>query len=167
MQLSSSHWSTLSSAIRSGAVCRLSFYGVNLSALDHEAFLVAIGCRGLQSLSVESSVVPRGFVADDLIRTRTAKDLLQLSYADNKGDAPHRCSDDDVLDFYFPTDAAPEVQSRHLNLEGFKVTDMFLTKCFEVSIFRFDFRKLKSHFFSTRAATFSVCVRVQLDPREA
>ncbi|KAH7710491.1 hypothetical protein AAVH_22229 [Aphelenchoides avenae] len=129
MPLCPSHWTTLFSAIRSGAVRRMSFYGVNFSALNDDAFLAAIGCRGLQSLTIESSYVPSGCFTDDLVRSSYAKRLLQLQFSENN--KSHRLSDDAVLDFYLPTDASPGGQSRCFILEGSGVTDLFLAKCFE------------------------------------
>lgn len=158
MPLCPSHWTTLFSAIRSGAVRRMSFYGVNFSALNDDAFLAAIGCRGLQSLTIESSYVPSGCFTDDLVRSSYAKRLLQLQFSENN--KSHRLSDDAVLDFYLPTDASPGGQSRCFILEGSGVTDLFLAKCFEVSIFHFAFQYLK---FRRKMQRFSVSDRAHHD----
>jgi hypothetical protein len=121
MTLSPDHWTMLTDAIRSGAVKFLHFCGVDFSALYDDAFLIAVGCRGLQSLVVCRSVVPSGFVTDDLIRHSVAQDLLQLWFSANESDAPHSLSDEAVLDFFFPAGAVVLVIAQfrlHLNFQA-------------------------------------------------
>lgn len=113
---------------------RLHFNRIDFSALDDGAFLDAVECRGLQSLIVQESTFPSGFVADDLIRSSAAKGLLELWLRGNSNTTPHRHSEGAILDFFFRADEAPEAQPRELTLEGSGVTDSFLTKFFEVNI---------------------------------
>lgn len=132
MALFPGHWATLIDAIRIGAVKCLLFAGVDISALADDAFLAAVACRGLKSLVVQRSVLASGFSMDELIRFSAPKCLTQLSFHENKSDAPHSLSEDAVLDFCFPPDAAPGRHSRTLVREGSGITDLFLTKFFEV-----------------------------------
>ncbi|KAH7684434.1 hypothetical protein AAVH_41058, partial [Aphelenchoides avenae] len=138
MTLLPDQWTTLTDAIRKGAVERLHFSRIEFSALDNDALLVAVGCRGLESLGVRRSVVPRGFVTDDLLRSSVAQGLLELSIYDNVSDLPHRISDDVFLDLYCPSDAAPATQPLSLDLEGSGLTEKFMQKFFEVSDFVMD-----------------------------
>lgn len=62
-------------SVRIGSVRRLCFKFVDFSALDDDAFLVAAGCRGLQTLMVQWSVIPSGFVTDDLLLFVAAQGL--------------------------------------------------------------------------------------------
>lgn len=128
--LSVHHWRVLVDAIRSGAVQRLEFCGIDFRALPDDALLVAVGCRGLRSLEVIHSFAPSDFVTDDLIRSSLAKGLLELCIYGNASDSPHIISEDAVMDVYFP--AALGIQSLTLKLNGFWLTDMFLRKFFEV-----------------------------------
>lgn len=121
-------------AMRGGAVEDLCFNGLDLSALGAEAFLVVVGCRGLKSLVLHRSVFPSGFVADDLMRASAAKGLLRLGFFKNKCATLPRVSEDAILDFFFPANAAPKRDSVSLELDGSAVTEIFLTKFFEVSI---------------------------------
>lgn len=130
------HWTTLIDAIRSGAVRQLQLSGVDIGALESDAILVAVGCRGLQSLEIGESVLPSGFGMDDLLRCGVARGVPDLSLYENDGDAPHGLSDNGVLDFCFPVDAAPEERSLHLNVESSGVTNMFFAKFVEVTWFR-------------------------------
>lgn len=93
--------------------------------------MVAVGFRGLQSLDVRQSVVPSGFLTDDLIRSSAAKGLPELYFVENESDAPSRLLEEAVLDFFFRADAAPEGQSLSLMLDGAWLTDMFLAKFLE------------------------------------
>ncbi|KAH7700533.1 hypothetical protein AAVH_32346, partial [Aphelenchoides avenae] len=131
IKLSPDHWTSLMNAIRSGAVRRLQFSGVDLSSFSDNAFLIAIGCRGLQLLALERSVVPGGLVVDDAIRSSVEKCLLELSLCGNKSDTPHRVSEAAVLDFFFRADAAAEGQSLSLKLEGTGIADKFINQFFE------------------------------------
>lgn len=76
VNLSPDHWSTLVNAVRCGAIRSLWFISVDFSELDNDVFLIAVGVCGLRSLMVERSVVPGGFVADDLIRKMLARTSL-------------------------------------------------------------------------------------------
>lgn len=107
---------------------------MDFSALDADAFLVAVGCRGLKTLLLRGSVLPNGFGTDDLIRSSVAQGVFQLAAEDNS-DAPRTLSDDVVLDFFFRADAVPARESLDLVLDGYGVNDMFLTRFFEVSTF--------------------------------
>lgn len=129
------HWATLCDAIRSGAVQGLGFNGVDLSTLGADSFLPVVGCRGLQSLKVRRSVLPNGFVTDDLIRSSAARGVLQLS-SEKNSDAPSQLSDKVILDFFFQADVAPcERESLRLVPEGYGVDETFLKRFFEVSTF--------------------------------
>lgn len=123
-------WSTLVDATRSGAVQCLYCAYVDFSALDADAFLAVVGCRGLQSLLIQESILPNGLVMGDLIRCGISKGLRELRFYDNQSKTPHGLSDDVILDILFLADAATE---RNLGFDGTWVTDMFLTKLFEVS----------------------------------
>lgn len=127
------HWTTLFDAICQGAVQRLGFGGIDFSALADDVFMIAVSCRGLQSLVVKYSVVPSRLVTDALIRSSVAKGLARLWLIDNKLDSSIRLSDDAVLDFCFPADATAKGQAGSLMLDGSAVTDIFITKLFEVS----------------------------------
>lgn len=132
MKLSTDHWTTLIDAIGCGAVRHLCFNGIDFSTVDSNAFLVAVGCRGLERLSVKESVLPCAFVTDDLLRASVAKGLSVLCCFDNNSDAPQRLSEDAVLDFFFRADAVPRGNDPHLALDGYAVTEMFFTKLIEV-----------------------------------
>lgn len=97
------HWTTLIDAIRAGVVRYLHFSGIDFAALAEDALLVAVRCRGLQSLEVEGNVIPKGFVTDDR-----------------------------VLDLFFSSDATLQGQSLDLSLPGTGITDTFVKKFFEV-----------------------------------
>lgn len=121
-------------AKRSGGVRQLQFACVDFSALGPDAFLLAVAFRGLRSLVVIKSVVPGGFGADDLLRVSVVNGLRYLPYENNENDSPHLLSDDAVLDFSFPKDAAAlGSPSLYLMLEGTAITEMFFTKFVEVA----------------------------------
>ncbi|KAH7700952.1 hypothetical protein AAVH_31925 [Aphelenchoides avenae] len=126
MTLLPHHWTALINATRSGAIRRLGFNGVDFTALDDDAFLAAIGCRGLKTLEVRECVIRSGFVTDELVRSSVAKGFSELSLWGNKSDSPHRLSDDALMDFFLPLDVA--AGRADLVLEGTGVTDMFFTK---------------------------------------
>lgn len=126
------HWASLIDGLRSGAVRNLRFYSVDLSALDDDAFLDALGCRGLLSLVVERSDVPSGFAVDVLVPTSVAKGLTELSLRGNKSDTPPSVSEDIVLGFFFRADAGQGRQTFDLKLEGSGVTEKFLAHFFKV-----------------------------------
>lgn len=135
------HWTTLVHAIRGGTVRDFHFSQVDFSALDDDAFLVAICLHGLQSIALWTCVVPSGFVTDDLLRSGIAKGLVDLRFVVTKID---RLSEDAILDFCFPGDAVPGGRSQCLVLEGSGVTDMFVKNFFEVSTCCLSFPVLSS-----------------------
>ncbi|KAH7698752.1 hypothetical protein AAVH_34150, partial [Aphelenchoides avenae] len=118
----------LMDALRSGAVRSLEFFRVDFSALNNDAFVMAVGCRGLQSIEVDRSVVPSGFITDELLRISAANGVLKLGFCQNKSSEPHRLSEDAILDFFFRADAVSGQLSLRLLLDGSGVTEMFLTK---------------------------------------
>lgn len=114
MTLWPEHWTTLVEAMCSGgAVRHLHFSRVDFSALNNDALLVVVGCRGLQSLRIRRSVVPSGFATDDLIRCSLAKGLIELCIFENDTDSRRKLAEDAILDFCFPGNAV-ETQSRTL-----------------------------------------------------
>lgn len=135
VRLSPGHWTLLVDAILNGTVRRIEFFGVDFSALDDDALLVAAGCHGLRSLMFKQSVMPRGFVIDDLIRASDAKGVLRLTIYGNNNDAPLRVSEDAVLGFFLPADAAHGGSQRSLLFDCNGITDTFALKLFEVSIY--------------------------------
>lgn len=120
-------------AILSGTVRRLQFVIVDFGALDIDAFLVVVGLRCLQSLEFERSVVSNGFVTDDLIRSSVAKGIRGLTLEEITGERSLGLSEDAVLDFFIRADSEPEEQPLSLVLDGYDVSDNFVTKFFEVS----------------------------------
>lgn len=132
MTLLPDYWITFIDAIRSGAVRFLHFRRVDFSALNDGALMVLVGCRGLQSLTVDYSVVPVGFVRDDLIRASVAKGFPELHLSKNTNGTPHRISEDATLGFFFPADSARARQAIKLRIEGSRITDTFFTKFVEV-----------------------------------
>lgn len=108
MTLSREHWTTILDAIRHGAVRRFDFDCVDFNALDTDELLVAFSCRGLQLLEVDRSVVPSGFVTEDLLRSSAAKGVLELRFTRNPSNALPGISEVAVLDFCFSADAASE-----------------------------------------------------------
>lgn len=136
MTLLPDNWSALIDAIRSGAVRRLKCSCVDFSALRKDAFLLAVGCRGLRSLDIQRSVVLSGFITDKLIRASAANGVLELTFCKNKTDAPQTFSEEAVMDFFGSVDAAaPGEAPLCLTLPGSGVTDMFLSRFFEVCTF--------------------------------
>ncbi|KAH7697800.1 hypothetical protein AAVH_35114, partial [Aphelenchoides avenae] len=131
MILSSDQWATLLDAMRAGSVQSLHCRRVDFGALDDDAFLLAVRCRGLQSIRVRDCVVPSGLVTDDLIRSSIANGLRQLRFSGIKTDAPHAFSEDALLDFFFETGATPKGRKRNLELQGYGITDTFVRKFFE------------------------------------
>lgn len=129
--LSSDHWPMLIDAILSGTVRRLQFVIVDFGALDIDAFLVVVGLRCLQSLEFERSVVSNGFVTDDLIRSSVAKGIRGLTLEEITGERSLGLSEDAVLDFFIRADSEPEEQPLSLVLDGYDVSDNFVTKFFE------------------------------------
>lgn len=133
MTLLPAHWTALIDAIRVGAVRRLRCSLVDLSTLGADAFLAVVGCRGIQSIVVERSVVRSFLITDNLIRASAAKGLFALEFSRIKSDAPLGFSEEAVLDFFFRADAAAGRRDRlSLTLPGSMITDAFLTKCFEL-----------------------------------
>lgn len=131
MSILPDNWTTVLDAISSGAVQCFHFAGVNFSALSEDAFLIAVGRRGLQALVVRHSAISGKCVTDDLIRASAAKGLRRLIF-NNNADAPPRFSEDAILDFFFRADAAQGGQWLSLELTGSGFTQMFLFKFFEV-----------------------------------
>lgn len=126
------HLTMLIEATRFGAVRFLVFSCVDFSAFDDDVFHIVLGCRGLQSLGVQWSVVPGGYVTDALIRSGAAKGLLELHvFTKIKRDTLYILSDDAVLDFFFRAGDALGRQSLSLSLRGTGLTDMFISKFFE------------------------------------
>lgn len=131
MTLAPRHWATLIEAFRRCALRRLQFLSIDFSGLDADAFLAAVGCRGLRLLTVRESVFPNGFMTDDLIRASAARGLFELVMNGNTTDSPHGQSEEAVLDFFLSADPAT-ASHRSLVLDGSRINDMFLTKLFEV-----------------------------------
>lgn len=119
--------------MRTSAIRRFYANRADFTALDNDAILAVVDCRGLRSLEVRRSVFPMGFVLDDMIRASAENGALQLHLLENRSESALRFSDDAILDFCFCADASPEQQSIRIELEGAGVTDLFLTKFFEVS----------------------------------
>lgn len=88
------HWTAVVDAVRCGDVRNVSFSGVDVSSLDCDVFLVAVGWPRLESLAVRHSVVPRGFVSDDVLRCCAPTRNFRMFYYTNESDAPHGISDD-------------------------------------------------------------------------
>ncbi|KAH7695339.1 hypothetical protein AAVH_19370, partial [Aphelenchoides avenae] len=126
----SDQWNIVVDAIRYGAIRRLKFECVDFSALDDGALLETVACRGLQSFVVRRSVVPSGFVTDDLIQFSVANDVFRLWIFKNESEIPRRLSEDALMGLYFSAESAPRRRTL-LALDGSWVTDMFLTKFFE------------------------------------
>ncbi|KAH7708100.1 hypothetical protein AAVH_24653 [Aphelenchoides avenae] len=104
---------------------------VDFSALDADAFVVAVGCRGVQSLTVRGSFIPSGLVTDALLRSCAASGLVDLRFFENESDAPHRFSEDALLDFFFAAGASTKGRHRNLELQGEGITATFVRKLFE------------------------------------
>lgn len=133
MKVSRDQWASLFDDIRSGAVLRLGFTRVDFGALDIDAFLAVADCRGLRSLTVRRSAVPRGFVMDDLLRVSVASGLRELRFTNNNGDTTQPFSEVAVLDYFFRVDAAAEQHSLCLELDGSGITDMFVSEFLKVT----------------------------------
>ncbi|KAH7673102.1 hypothetical protein AAVH_42419, partial [Aphelenchoides avenae] len=133
MTISPDQWTTFIEALRNGAVQLLHFIDVDFSALDSDVLLLAVGCRGLQSIRIHGSIVPSGFVLDDLIRSSVANGLRQLWFFESRSDAPHGLSENATVDFIFRANTAQRRQQDPilLMLEGPQVTETFLTKFFK------------------------------------
>lgn len=127
-------FTTLVEGKRSGAVRRFYARRTDFSALDGDAFLAVVGCRGLQSFQAQRSVFPSGCVVDDLIRSCAANGVLELHFRENRCEPALRFSDDAVLDFCYQTNAAPVRRPISLELDVIGVSDLFLAKFFEVCL---------------------------------
>lgn len=136
MTLLPDHWRTFVDSMRGGAIRDLGCRGIDFSALDDDALMVAVGFRGLRSLLVYRSIFSSRFVTDDLIRASVANSLSSLTFSDNTGvDSPLRFSQDAVLDFFFRAYTPFESRSYYLSLDGSGVTDTFLVRLFDVGSF--------------------------------
>lgn len=134
MTLRPDHWTALVDAVRYGLLRNLSFDRVNVSALDGDFLLGAVNWPGLKSLGVRRSVVPRGYVSDDLLLCCAAKvPKFALSYFTNESDTPQVVSDDAILEFFFPAHAVSGETWQNLVLECTGVTETFLAQFLEVS----------------------------------
>lgn len=125
----------IADAFRSCPVERLQLEAFDFSALSDGSFLTAATCRGLQSLWVRGSIVPLGFVSDDLLRLCAANGVFDLKCIEDENEQPHVLSEDVILDFCFPSNALPDGQQHRLVPYDFEASDAFVASFFEVGAF--------------------------------
>lgn len=134
--ISADHWSILSDSLRGAVVKSLKFDRIDFAALNVDSLFEAVSCTGLKEFDARKCPIPAAFVTDAFLRHCDSSGLLRLDIGPAK-DGLFEFSEEALLDLYFPTSASSDDKKREFNLDGCKVSDMFVKRLFEVIFKRF------------------------------